>query len=308
MADAEKTLVCVVGPTAIGKTAVGVRLAAHFHTVVLSADSRQLYREMNVGTAKPTMDELAAVPHYFINSHTVTDDYSAGEFERDALKLLEDLFSTHDIVVLVGGSGLFVNAVCQGLDDLPKPLAGVRERLNSAHRQRGLEYLQHMLKQADPLYYHEVDIHNPQRVIRALEVYESTGLPFSHFRRRQAAARHFNVLKIGLHADRERLYGRINARVDSMMEAGLLEEVQSLLAYRDKPPLKTVGYAELFDYLDGRYTLQQAVEKIKQNTRRYAKRQLTWFRSDTATKWFEPEDIAQIMEHIASRSCPNNLA
>ncbi len=301
MKDArKKTLVCIVGPTAIGKTAVGVRLATHFDTAVLSADSRQLYREMSVGTAKPTKEELTAVPHYFIDSHTITDHYSAGDYERDALKLLEDLFSRHDLVVLVGGSGLFVNAVCLGLDDLPKPLTGVRERLKNLHVEQGLEHLQYLLKRADPLYYEEVDIHNPQRVIRALEVYESTGMPFSHFRRRQAAIRPFNVLKIGLDTDRDRLYRRINTRVDAMMEAGLLEEVESLLPHRDKLPLQTVGYAELFDYLDGRYTLQQAVEKIKQNTRRYAKRQLTWFRKDTATKWFEPEDVVQITKYIAS--------
>ncbi|GGG83320.1 tRNA dimethylallyltransferase 1 [Parapedobacter pyrenivorans] len=302
----EKTLICVVGPTAIGKTAVGVRLATHFDTVVLSADSRQLYREMNIGTAKPSKDELAAIQHYFIDSHSITDDYSAGDFERDALKQLEDLFSRHDIVVLVGGSGLFVNAVCQGLDDLPKPLAGVREQLNAAYRRRGLEYLQHLLKQVDPFYYSEVDIHNPQRVIRALEVYESTGVPFSHFRRKQVAKRPFKVLKIGLNMDRECLYQRINARVDAMMEAGLLEEVESLLPYRYKLPLQTVGYAELFDHLDGEYTLPQAVEKIKQHTRRYAKRQLTWFRKDAETKWFEPGDMVQIADYIASRVQPGN--
>ncbi|WP_353124212.1 tRNA (adenosine(37)-N6)-dimethylallyltransferase MiaA [Parapedobacter pyrenivorans] len=302
----EKTLICVVGPTAIGKTAVGVRLATHFDTVVLSADSRQLYREMNIGTAKPSKDELAAIQHYFIDSHSITDDYSAGDFERDALKQLEDLFSRHDIVVLVGGSGLFVNAVCQGLDDLPKPLAGVREQLNAAYRKRGLEYLQHLLKQVDPFYYSEVDIHNPQRVIRALEVYESTGVPFSHFRRKQVAKRPFKVLKIGLNMDRECLYQRINARVDAMMEAGLLEEVESLLPYRYKLPLQTVGYAELFDHLDGEYTLPQAVEKIKQHTRRYAKRQLTWFRKDAETKWFEPGDMVQIADYIASRVQPGN--
>lgn len=301
MGDSKKTLVCVVGPTAVGKTMVGVQLASHFQTAVLSADSRQLYREMNIGTAKPTMAELAAVPHYFVNSHTITEAYSAGDFERDALELLEGLFSKHDRVILVGGSGLFVNAVCRGLDDLPQPLDGVRDRLNSLHRERGLEHLQQLLKNADPLYYAEVDIHNPQRVIRALEVYESTGKPFSHFRRRQLAKRPFNVLTIGLHTDRERLYQRINMRVDAMMAAGLLKEAESLLPYRHKPPLQTVGYSELFDYLDGQGTLPQAVEKIKQNTRRYAKRQLTWFRKDTSTQWFEPEDVARMIAYITSQ-------
>jgi len=299
-----KTLVCVVGPTAIGKTAVSVQLAQHFQTVILSADSRQFYREMTIGTAKPSEEELAAVPHYFINSHHVTDDYSAGAFERDALLLLTDLFLQHDVVVLVGGSGLFVNAICEGLDDLPKPLPGVRDRLNDLHRERGLEYLRSLLEKVDPSYFKEMDNQNPQRVIRALEVYESTGLPFSHFRRGQMVVRPFDVLKVGLRTDRERLYQQINARVEDMVAAGLLKEVQSLLPYRDKPPLQTVGYAELFDYLDGQCTLAQAVDKIKQNTRRYAKRQLTWFRKDNATTWFEPADIAGIIAHVTSQINP----
>lgn len=294
-----KMLVCIVGPTAIGKTSVGIQVAKHFHTVILSADSRQLYREMTVGTAKPSIEELAAVPHYFINSHSITDNYSAGDFERDALALLGDLFVFHDVVVLVGGSGLFVDAICRGLDDLPKPLPGTRDRLNKLHKDRGLVYLQQLLKQVDPQYYAEVDIHNPQRVIRALEVYESTGKPFSFFRRQQTAPRPFQVCKIGLHTDRSRLYQRINARVDAMMEAGLLKEVESLMPYRDHAALQTVGYAELFDYLDGNSTLQQAVDKIKQHTRRYAKRQLTWFKRDTQTEWFEPEELPQIIAYTA---------
>ncbi|WP_079716453.1 tRNA (adenosine(37)-N6)-dimethylallyltransferase MiaA [Parapedobacter luteus] len=293
-----KTLVCIVGPTAVGKTAVGIRLAQHFHTVILSADSRQFYRELSIGTAKPSVEELAAIPHYFIDSHSVLDDYSAGDFERDALKCLVELFSRLDIVLLVGGSGLFVDAVCRGLDDLPKALPGVREQLNSLYEQGGLESLQMRLKQVDPVYYEQVDINNPQRVIRALEVYESTGKPFSHFRRRAAAARPFNVLKIGLDADRLHLYERINNRVDAMVEAGLLGEVSALLPFRHRPPLLTVGYAELFDYLDGRYTWQQAIAKIKQNTRRYAKRQLTWFKKDPTTVWFAPEAIDQMVSHI----------
>jgi len=301
---AAKTLVCVVGPTAVGKTAVGIQLARHFQTAVISADSRQFYREMTIGTAKPSDEELAAAPHYFINSHDITEDYSAGDFERDALALLEKLFSLHDVVVLVGGSGLFVRAVCQGLDDLPKPLPGVRDRLNALYQQRGLEPLQAMLKQADPEYFREMDNRNPQRIIRALEVFESTGRPFSYFRQGHAVERPFEVLGVGLDTDRERLYQRINTRVDAMMVAGLLDEVKSLLPYREKPPLQTVGYAELFDYLDGKCTLENAVDKIKQHTRRYAKRQLTWFRKDGATVWFVPEDTDGIMAYVSSRISP----
>lgn len=301
---AAKTLVCVVGPTAVGKTAAGIRLAQHFQTAVLSADSRQFYREMTIGTAKPSGNELEAAPHYFINSHQITDDYSAGDFERDALSLLAELFLHQDVVVLVGGSGLFVRALCYGLDDLPKPLPGVRDRLNDLYNQRGLEHLQALLKQADPIYFDEMDNQNPQRVIRALEVYESTGMPFSHFRRGRAVERPFNVLTLGLDTDRDVLYQRINSRVDAMVAAGLLDEVESLLPYRHKAPLQTVGYAELFDYLDGKCTLVQAVERIKQNTRRYAKRQLTWFRKDKATVWFAPEDIGGMITYVSSRLNP----
>lgn len=294
----DKTLVCIVGPTAIGKTALAIKVAKAFDTVILSADSRQFYREMSIGTAKPTPGELAAVPHYFIDTLRVTDAYSAGDFERDALALLDRLFARCDIAVLVGGSGFFVDAVCRGLDDLPAPAAGVRERLNALYQESGLPYLQEKLKHADPEYYAAVDIHNPQRVIRALEVYESTGMPFSHFRLQNMKQRPFAVVKIGLTTDRELLYERINMRVDTMMDSGLLDEVRSLLPHRDKPPLLTVGYAELFDYLDGKYTLETATDKIKQHTRRYAKRQLTWFRRDTDTRWFAPEATAEIIAYL----------
>lgn len=292
------TLVCIVGPTAIGKTVQGIELARALDTVILSADSRQFYREMNVGTAKPSSAELATVPHYFIDSHQVTEGYSAGDFEREALALLADLFASHDVVVLVGGSGLFIDALCHGLDNLPKPSPGIRDRLNTLHGDRGLTYLQEMLKDVDPVYYGEVDIHNPQRVIRALEIYESTGKPFSHFRRKQEVVRPFQVLKIGLNTDRELLYQRINARVDAMMEQGLLEEVKSLLPYRALSPLQTVGYSELFDYLDGHCSFEEAIRRIKQNTRRYAKRQLTWFKKDTSTTWFEPHETSAIIRFV----------
>src|SRR5690606_19193450 len=207
----------------------------------------------------------------------------------------------HNVVVLVGGSGLFVRAVCEGLDDLPKPLPGLRDRLNELYRQQGLAPLQAMLEKVDPDYFQEMDRQNPQRVIRALEVWESTGKPFSYFRRGNMMKRPFGVLSVGLDTDRERLYQRINARVDAMMAAGLLDEVRSLLPYRAKPPLQTVGYAELFDYLDGKCTLEDAVDSIKQHTRRYAKRQLTWFRKHGATVWFAPDDTDGIIAYVSSR-------
>lgn len=298
-------MVCVVGPTAVGKTAVAIQLALHYKTVILSADSRQFYREMTIGTAKPSLGELATVPHYFINSHQVSDEYSAGDYERDVLRLLETLFARHRLVILVGGSGLFVDAVCYGLDDLPKPLPGVRDRLNQLYAEQGLAYLQQRLREVDPSYYEEVDIHNPQRVIRALEVVESTGKPFSYFRQRKRSVRPFNSCRIGLQMNRESLYQRINDRVDAMMAAGLLDEVRSLVPYRDRPPLQTVGYAELFDYLDGRLTLEEAIGYIKQHTRRYAKRQLTWFRKNADTRWFEPHELAAIKQFIEASGRPD---
>ena len=289
----------LVGPTAVGKTAMGISLAQHFNTVVLSADSRQFYREMNIGTAKPDAEEQAAVKHYFIDSHSIQEDYSAGDFERDALALLAQLFQQHDVVVMVGGSGLFVRAVCEGLDNLPKAPAEVREQLNQVFEEQGIVPLQQRLQQVDPDYYRDADIYNPQRVIRALEVYEATGKPFSAYRLQSLADRPFDIVTIGLNTDRALLYERINRRVDQMMAAGLLEEVKSLLPFRHKPALLTVGYAELFAYLDGELSLEEAVDKIKQNTRRYAKRQITWFKKFGDTTWFEPGDREGIMRFLA---------
>jgi len=253
---------------------------------------------MNIGTAKPSQDELAVVPHFFVNNLSIQEDFSAGDFEKQALDKIKELFNDHDVVVMVGGSGLFINAVCQGLDDLPKPLPGIRDQLNNLHKEKGLSYLQQDLKLKDPDYYAEVDINNPQRVIRALEVYESTGKPFSFFRKDKPLDRPFRILKIGLNTDREVLYKRINHRVDEMMKAGLLKEVQTLLPYRHHAPLLTVGYVELFDYLDGKTTLTDAIEKIKQHTRQYAKRQITWFKKDANTTWFEPTQGTDIIQFI----------
>ena len=253
---------------------------------------------MNIGTAKPSQDELAAVPHFFVNNLSIQEDFSAGDFEKQALDKIRKLFNDHNVVIMVGGSGLFINAVCQGLDDLPKPLPGIRDQLNNLHKEKGLPYLQEELKIKDPDYYAEVDINNPQRVIRALEVYESTGKPFSYFRKDKPLDRPFRILKIGLNTDREVLYNRINYRVDEMMKAGLVKEVQTLLPYRYYAPLLTVGYVELFDYLDGKTNLAEAIEKIKQHTRQYAKRQITWFKKDTSTTWFEPTQSADIIQFI----------
>jgi len=293
-----KTLITIVGPTAIGKTALAIDVAKVFNTAIVSADSRQFYREMSIGTAKPTEEELAAAPHFFIDSLSIQDSYSAGDFEKDALAKLDELFRHTNVVVMTGGSGLFVQSVCEGLDDLPKPHAGVRDRLNQLFSKEGIAFLQAELKEKDPVYYREVDIHNPQRIIRALEVFESTGKPFSYFRKEKRNQRPFNVVKIGLQMDRSLLYERINKRVDQMMRKGLLNEVSSLMAYRNLPPLLTVGYAELFDYLEGAYSLNEAIEKIKQHTRQFAKRQITWFKRDNDTHWFEPTQVEEMIAFI----------
>lgn len=281
---------------------MGVALANHYDTEVISADSRQFYREMSIGTAKPDEFELAQARHHFIHSHSITEEYSAGDFERDALALLDNLFRKHDQVIVVGGSGLFVRALCEGLDDLPKAPVEVRDQLNRLFLEQGIEPLQARLKNVDPVYYEQADVQNPQRVIRALEVFEATGKPFSAFRAGKLEERPFDVITIGLNMDRTLLYDRINRRVDRMMETGLLEEVKSLKVYREKPALLTVGYAELFAYLDGQSTLEDAVDRIKQNSRRYAKRQITWFKKYGDTRWFEPTALNDIVAYIDAKT------
>lgn len=302
----KKTLIAIVGPTAVGKTAMAISLAQYFKTEIISADSRQFYREMTIGTAKPDAEELASAPHHFINSHSIRQDYSAGDFEREALLRLNELFKQHDVVIMVGGSGLFVRALCEGLDDLPKAGEEVRERLNSEMEQLGIEQMKERLKTIDPAYYKVADIDNPQRVVRALEVFEATGKPMSFYHRKDVDKRPFDILTIGLNMERSQLYARINLRVDRMMETGLLEEVKSLIPFRSKPALLTVGYAELFDYLDGNISLGDAVDKIKQNSRRYAKRQITWFKKYGDTFWFQPTETGDIIDFIQTKLLDGN--
>ena len=294
-----KKLIVVVGPTAVGKTAMAIELAKAFDTEILSADSRQFYQEMSIGTAKPDAAELAQAKHHFIDSHSIAVDYSAGDFERDALLCLDKIFKTKDVAIMVGGSGLFVRAVTEGLDNLPKVPAEVRARLNSIFEKEGIAPLQAKLKAVDPIYYAKVDLSNSQRVIRALEIYEASGQAFSTFHARAQGNRPFEVITIGLNMERAKLYERINRRVDIMMESGLLDEVKSLQAYSHKPALLTVGYAELFDYLAEKLTLAEAVDKIKQHSRQYAKRQITWFKKYGNTHWFEANDLAGILAFLA---------
>jgi tRNA dimethylallyltransferase len=284
-------LIVITGPTASGKTAVAIRLAQHYKTIIISADSRQFYREMSIGTAKPSRLELDAAKHYFIDSHSITENFSVGDFEKQGLALLDELFQNHDIVILVGGSGLYIKALCEGFDDIPQADAAIREQLNNEFTEKGIIALQDALKTADPTYYNEVDLSNPQRIIRALEVYQSTGEPFSSFRKSTINKRPFNVLKIGLDLPREILYNRINLRVDDMVKQGLTNEVANLIPHSNLNALNTVGYRELFDYFDGKTDLPRAIELIKQNTRHFAKRQMTWFRKDQTIHWIKPEDI-----------------
>lgn len=296
-----KTLIVIEGPTAAGKTAIAIKLAQQLKTEIISADSRQFYREMIIGTAKPTDEELAAAKHHFINSHSVTESFNVGDFEKQSLQLLDELFKTHDKVIMAGGSGLFIQAVTKGFDDLPVANTAIREKLKLELAEKGIQFLQDQLKNTDPDYYNQVDLNNPQRLIRALEVFETTGKPFSSYRKAVTNKRSFDCIKIGLDLPREVLYQRINQRVDDMIAQGLVEEVRSLLPYRHLNALNTVGYSELFGYFDGKNDLNTAIELVKQNTRRFAKRQLTWFRKDKEIKWLMADDvelISIILEHI----------
>lgn len=296
-----KTLIVVIGPTAIGKTALAIELAQFYETEIISADSRQFFKEMRIGTAKPSTEELAAAPHHFIDSHSIKTLFSTGDFEVAALQLMEELFKKHDVLIMVGGSGLYIDAVCKGLDELPQIDLNIRAKLNQQFATGGIESIRKQLATLDPEYYAKVDQSNPQRMIRGLEVVLSTGKKLSSFLTASKKLRPFNILKIGLNTDRALLYERINHRVDLMMEAGLLQEVQQLLPFRQYNALNTVGYSELFDYLDGKSELESAVAMIKQNTRRFAKRQLTWFRRDENTAWFEPNQTNKVVGYVQNK-------
>ena len=295
-AQAVKTLIVVCGPTAVGETRFAIALAEKLHTEIISADSRQLYKEIPIGTAQPSIEELQRVKHHFVGNLLLEEDYNAGMFERNALKLLENLFQEHDTVVCCGGTGLYIKALCEGLDDVPTANKLIREQLTERLEHEGLETLQCELQNLDPVHFEKMDVQNPQRVIRALEVCLSTGKPFSSFHEGAKKQRPFKIEKIGLELPREELYDRINKRVDLMLEAGWLEEAKSVFDKRDLNALNTVGYKELFTYLANEMTLEEATDKIKINTRRFAKRQLTWFKKDEEVKWFENPIIHQVLK------------
>jgi len=301
----QKTLVCIVGPTAAGKTAMAISLAKIWQSEIISADSRQFYREMHIGTAKPSAAELNDVHHHFVGFLSVDQYYSAGDFERDALAKISELFQVHDVVFLVGGSGLFIQAVCRGMDNLPVVDESTRTYYNQIYAEQGLPVLQALLLEKDPAYYAEVDIQNPQRLIRALEVIDTTGRPFSAYREKNWVERAFQICTIGIDLPRAELYARINARVDAMMAAGLESEARELLPKQDAYALQTVGYTELFRFFKGEISRDEVVSAIKQNTRRYAKRQLTWFRRNADTGWFHPDDLHGAEQFIRKKRAEN---
>lgn len=292
---AKKYLIVLAGPTAVGKTDISIRLAKELGTEILSADSRQFYREMSIGTAKPSAEEMQGVRHHFVNSHSITESYSAGAFEQDALQCLEQLFQRHDTAIVVGGSGLYLKILCDGMDPIPNTRPGIREELVTRLEREGLPALQAQLQQLDPDYYATVDLQNPQRVIRALEVCLSTGQPYTSFRRNTTVKRPFQVIKIVLERDRTDLYDRINRRMDRMLAQGLVAEARSLLPFRHHNALQTVGYTEVFGFLDGQYAEAEMVRLLKQNSRRYAKRQLTWFRREEGYTWLPAADIEGLL-------------
>ncbi len=293
-----KTLVVLLGPTAVGKTDISLELAEQLHTSIISADSRQLYADLKIGTAAPTPEQLARVQHYFVGTLHLSDYYSAARYTDEVLALLNTLFQQQDVALLTGGSMMYIDAVCQGMDDIPTVDADTRAMMWQRYEEVGLEGIQRELKMLDPEYYAIVDLKNHKRIIHALEIYYMTGKSFTSFRQRKQAERPFNIIKIGLNRERDELFNRINQRVDQMMQEGMLEEAKKVYPYRHLNSLNTVGYKELFKYLDGEWTLEAAVEKIKRNTRIYAKKQLTWFKKDMSIRWFHPDQRTDIISYI----------
>jgi len=291
-------LIVVVGPTAVGKTEVAIRLAEHYKTEIISADSRQIYKELEIGTAKPTTDELGRVHHHFINTHSITDDFDAGEYGRAALECIHQLFETHDTLILCGGSGLYVKAVLEGFDEMPEIPAGIREKVIAEYKSKGLLWLQKEVETTDPDYFADVDSKNPQRLMRALELYRVAKIPVKQLRKRKKLEHPFEVVKIGFEVSREELYQRIDARMDRMIEIGLFEEAEKFYPQRALNALQTVGYREIFECLDGQYDKEEAIRLLKRNSRRYAKRQLTWFKKDIQIKWFQPDQVDEIISYL----------
>ena len=288
----------LLGPTGVGKTEISLKLADMLDCPIISSDSRQFYRELQIGTAAPTSEQLERARHYFIGSHSILDSYNAGQYELDALDLMSELFKTQDNLLLVGGSMMYIDAICNGIDDIPTVDEKTREYWKKVYAERGLEFLQNELKRLDPIHFDEVDLQNYKRVMHALEICSITGKPFSDIRTGKKKERPFNIIKIGLNRPREELYDRINRRVDEMMQEGLLEEAQKFYEHRHLNTLNTVGYKELYEYMSGNWTLEFAVNMIKQDSRRYAKKQLSWFNRDKDINWFHPNDEKTIITFV----------
>ena len=291
----DKTVIIICGPTAVGKTSISITLAKYFHTEIISADSRQCFKELKIGVARPSDEELKEIPHHFIASHSIKENINAAFFEQFALQKAGDLFKTHDTIIMVGGTGLYIKAFCEGLDEIPPIDETIRKNIITDYELRGLSWLQDQVKTNDPEFYKIGEVQNPQRLMRALEVVESTGQSILAFRKNKKIERPFNIIKIGLELPKEELYVNINSRVDKMLQEGLMEEVCSLNGYRDVNALQTVGYSEIFEHLDGKISLATAIEEIKKNTRQYAKRQMTWFKKDKEINWVNAKQADDIL-------------
>lgn len=299
-----KTLVVILGPTGVGKTDQSIEVARRYGTSVISCDSRQMYKEMSIGTAVPSARQLAAVPHYFIQHLSVRDYYNSWQFEVEALEKIRELFNSSDVVVMAGGSMLYIDAVCKGIDDIPTISPELRAELMGIYEREGLEAIRALLKELDPVFYGQVDLNNAKRVLHAVEVCRMAGVPYSSLRTNTCKDRGFRIIRIGLNREREELYDRINRRVDLMVEAGLEQEARGLWQFRHLNALNTVGYKEFFDYFEGKTSLEEAVELIKRNSRRYARKQLSWFRRDADIRWFHPDDLPDILAFLEKEGLP----
>lgn len=299
------TLIIVLGPTGVGKSDISIQLAKHYHSEIISADSRQFFRELSIGTAVPSPDDLNMVPHHFIQTKSIHDYYNVSEYETEALHLISELFTRLNPIVLTGGSMLYVDTICNGIDDIPTVDPEVRDDVISWYEKNGMEALRQRLLEIDPEYYRIVDLNNPKRLLHAVEIHQMTGMPFTSFRKKTIKERPFRIIKIGVNQDRKILYDRINERVLRMIDAGLLEEAKSVYPYRKLNSLNTVGYKELFSYLDGDCSLDEAIDLIQRNTRKYARKQLTWFRRDQQIKWFEPDQIQEIIGYVDQKMKEN---
>jgi tRNA dimethylallyltransferase len=294
----QKYLIIICGPTGIGKTSVGIELAKYFDSVIISADSRQIYKEMTIGTAVPSKETQSGILHYFLQTHSIHESYNASMFETEVNEFLSDYYKNNQVAIMAGGSGLYADAVCNGIDDIPTINQPIRNKWHLIYIEKGLEYLQQKVRETDPEYFKVVDKNNPKRLQKAMEVFEMSGKPYSSFLTKTNKKRNFIPLKIALNTDREELYKRINHRVDKMMESGLLDEAKSLYPFKNLRPLNTVGYKELFDYLEGKLSLNEATDQIKNHSRAYARRQITWFRKDKSISWFEPDASGDIIRYI----------